>query len=56
MKNSLDHQIKYFERLKDTLIHPCVCCHQLCFRKQVVEIYKTTIEKYCLDIPINEIK
>jgi hypothetical protein len=25
MENSLDHQIKYFEQLKDTLIHPCVC-------------------------------
>jgi len=25
-KNSLDHQIKYFE-LKDTIVHPCVCFH-----------------------------
>jgi RNase P subunit RPR2 len=25
-------------------------------KKQVVKIYKTTIEKYCLDIPIDEIK
>jgi hypothetical protein len=24
MENSLDHQIKYFEQLKDTPIHPCV--------------------------------
>jgi len=27
MENSLDHQIKYFEQLKDTSIHPCVCFH-----------------------------
>jgi len=25
-KNSLDHQIKYFE-LKDTPVRPCVCFH-----------------------------
>jgi hypothetical protein len=56
MENSLDHQIKYFEQLKDTSIHPCVCFHWLCFRKQVIKIYKIMIEKYCLDIPIGEIK
>jgi RNase P subunit RPR2 len=55
-ENSLDHRVKYFEQLKDTPIHPCVCCHRLCFRKQVVKKYKTTIEKYRLHIPTNEIK
>ncbi len=50
MENSWDHQIKYFKQLKDTLIHPCVCFHWLCYRKQVIKIYKTMIEKYCFDI------
>jgi hypothetical protein len=27
MKNLLDHQVKYFEQLKDTPIHPCVYFH-----------------------------
>jgi hypothetical protein len=27
IKNSLDYQIKYFEQLKDTPVHPCVCFH-----------------------------
>jgi hypothetical protein len=56
MENHLDHCAKYFQQVKDTPIHPCVCYHRLCFRKQVVKIYKTTIEKYCFDIPIGEIK
>ncbi len=47
-KTSLDHQIKYFEQLKDTPIHPCVCFHWLCFRKQVIKIHKKMIEKYCV--------
>jgi len=28
----------------------------ICFKKQVIKIYKTTIEKYCFDIPTDEIK
>jgi hypothetical protein len=27
MKNSLDHHGEYFEQLKNTSIHPFVCCH-----------------------------
>ncbi len=30
--------------------------HRLCFSKQVVKIYKITIEKYCLHIPTDETK
>jgi hypothetical protein len=41
MENSLDHWVKYFE-LPYTPIHP------LCLRKQVVKIYKTTIENIVL--------
>jgi hypothetical protein len=27
------HCDTYFQQLLDTPIHPCVSCHQLCFRK-----------------------
>ncbi len=33
MQNSMHCHVKYFEQLLDTPIHPCVCCHKLCFRK-----------------------
>jgi len=34
MKNSLDHHVKYFEQLKDTSIHPFVCCHRYALKNK----------------------
>jgi len=43
---------KYFQQLLDKPIHPCVCCHRLCFKKQTRKILKSTIQKYSLHFPL----
>jgi hypothetical protein len=34
LENPSPHHDKYFQQLLDTPIHPCVCCHRLCFFKK----------------------
>ncbi len=51
LENPSLHCDKYFQQLLDTPIHPCVCCHQLCFKKQTRKIVKSTIQKYSLHVP-----
>jgi len=42
--------------LQDAPIHPCVCVVIEIVLEIEIKIYKTTIEKYCLNVPIGEIK
>ncbi len=48
------HCDKYFQQLVDTPIHPWVCCHWLCFKKQTRKILKFTIQKCYLYVPPQE--
>jgi len=34
LENPSPHRDKYCQQLLDTPIHPCVCCHRLCFLKK----------------------
>jgi hypothetical protein len=54
LENLSPHHDKYFQQLLDTPIHPCVCCHQLWFKKQTRKILKSTIQKYSLHDPPQE--
>jgi hypothetical protein len=54
LENPSPHRDKYFQQLLNTPIHPCVCCHQLCFKKQTRKILKSTIQKYSLHDPPQE--
>jgi hypothetical protein len=51
LKNPSPHHDKYFQQLLDIPIHPCVCYHRLCFKKQIRKILKSTIQKYFLHVP-----
>ncbi len=42
--------------LKDAPIHSCACVDIDYALEKKVKKYKTTIEKYCLNVPIGEIK
>jgi hypothetical protein len=52
--NPSPHRDKYFQQLLDTSIHPCVCCHQLYFKKQTRKILKSTIQRNSLHVPFQE--
>jgi len=54
LKNPSPHHDKYFQQLLNTSIHPCVCCHRLCFEKQTRKILKSMIQKYFLHVPPQE--
>ncbi len=54
LENPLPHHDKYFQQLLDTPIHPHVCCHRLCFKKQTRKILKSMIQKYSLHVPPQE--
>jgi hypothetical protein len=54
LKNPSPHRDKYFQQLLNTSIHPCVCYHRLCFRKQTRKILKFMIQKYSLHVPPQE--
>jgi len=45
LENPSPHCDKYFQQLLDTPIHPCACCHQLCFFKKTRKVLKSTIQK-----------
>jgi hypothetical protein len=45
LENPSPHRDKYFQQLLDTPIHPCMCCHQLCFFKKTRKILKSMIQK-----------
>jgi hypothetical protein len=50
LENPSPHRDKYFQQSLDTPIHPCVCCHQLCFTKQTRKILKSMIQKHSLHV------
>jgi hypothetical protein len=54
LENPSPHHDKYFQQLLDTPIHPCVCCHQLSFKKRTRKILKSMIQKYSLHVPPQE--
>jgi hypothetical protein len=56
LENPSFHRDKYFQKLLNTPIHLCVCCHQLCFEKQTRKILKSKIQKYLLHVPRQEKK
>ncbi len=56
LENPSPHHDKYFQQLLDTPIHPCVRCHQLCFKIQTRKTLKSTIQKYFLHVPPQEKK
>jgi hypothetical protein len=51
LENPSPHHDKYFQKLLETPIHPCVCCHQLCFTKKTRKLSKSMIQKYFLHVP-----
>jgi hypothetical protein len=54
LENPSPHCDKYFQQLFDTTIHPCVCCHQLCFKKQNKKNIKIHDSKISLHVPLQE--